>query len=259
MMRKTRIFLVTGLFLLMLVGNAFAHFGMIIPSDSMVMQNDNREINLTLSFSHPFEVVGMELVKPDKVGVMVGGKKKNLLGSLKETKVMGHRAWSLNYKINRPGVYTFYMEPRAYWEPAEDCYIIHYTKTIVAAFGEEEGWDEPVGLKTEIVPLSRPFGLYAGNVFQGVVMLDGKPVPYAEVEVEYYNQSGKVKAPTDYMVTQVVKADKNGVFTYAVPKAGWWGFAALNTSDEKRKHEGEDKDIELGAILWVEFHEWREK
>jgi cobalt/nickel transport protein len=151
------------------------------------------------------------------------------------------------------------MEPRPYWEPIEDCYIIHYTKTVIGAFGQEEGWDEPLGLKTEIVPLTRPFGLYSGNVFQGVVMLDGKPVPKAEVEVEFYNREGKATAPTDYMVTQVVKADQNGVFTYAVPRAGWWGFAALNISDHKIKHEGEEKDIELGAVLWVQFHEWRER
>ncbi|MDY7036372.1 MAG: DUF4198 domain-containing protein, partial [Thermodesulfobacteriota bacterium] len=150
------------------------------------------------------------------------------------------------------------LEPKPYWEPAEDCFIIHYTKTIIAAFGGEEGWDEPVGLKTEIVPLTRPFGLYAGNVFQGIVMMDGKPVPYAEVEVEYYNKDGKAKAPTDYMITQVIKADTNGVFTFAVTRAGWWGFAALNTSDKKMEYKGEDKDIELGAVLWIEFKEWGE-
>lgn len=255
-MKKIAICLVASLFLLILAGNAFAHFGMLIPSDSMVMQSDNRVINLKLSFSHPFEGEGMELVKPDRFGVMTAGKKKDLIGSLKETKVMGHRAWDTNYKINRPGVYTFYMEPKAYWEPAEDSYIIHYTKTVVAAFGKEKGWDEPIGLRTEIVPLTRPFGLYAGNVFQGIVILDGEPVPYAEVEVEYYNKHGKAKAPTDYMVTQVVKADQNGVFTYAVPRAGWWGFAALNPSGKKMKYKGEDKDVELGAVLWVEFHEW---
>jgi cobalt/nickel transport protein len=41
-----------------------AHFGMIIPSDSMVMQKDNRNVDLVLSFSHPFEGQGMELAKP---------------------------------------------------------------------------------------------------------------------------------------------------------------------------------------------------
>jgi cobalt/nickel transport protein len=232
---------------------------MVIPSDSMVMQGDKRTVTLDLSFSHPFEMVGMELVKPKECAVVFNGTKKNLVGSLKTAKVMGHDAWTISYKVNRPGLYTFYMEPEPYWEPAEDCYIIHYTKTVVAAFGEEAGWDEPLGLKTEIVPLTRPFGLYAGNVFQGIVMLNGKPVPYAEVEIEYYNEDKKAEAPTDYMITQVVKADSNGVFTYAAPKAGWWGFAALNTAAEKMKLKGEEKDIELGAVLWVEFQPWHQK
>jgi cobalt/nickel transport protein len=257
-MKKAGVWLILNLSLFFLAGSASAHFGMVIPSDNMVMQGDPRDITLTFSFSHPFEMIGMELVKPGKCAVVVEGKEKDLLPALKEIKVMDKKAWSATYKVNRPGLYTVYMEPVPYWEPAEDCYIVHYTKTVIGAFGEEEGWDEPLGLKTEIVPLTRPFALYSGNVFQGLVLLNGKPVPNAEVEVEYYNQAGKAKAPTDYMVTQVIKADQNGIFTYAVPHPGWWGFAALNTSDEKIKHEGEDKDIELGAVLWVEFLAWQE-
>ncbi|OPX37906.1 MAG: ATP-dependent DNA ligase [Desulfobacteraceae bacterium 4484_190.3] len=183
---------------------AFAHFGMIIPSDTMVMQGDKRVVKVVASFSHPFEGNGMELAKPVQFGVMTRGKKQGLLSQLKEIKVFGHKAWELDYRVKRPGVYAFYLEPKPYWEPAEDKYIVHYTKTIISAFGDEEGWDEPVGLKTEIVSLTRPFGLYAGNVFQGVVLLDGKPAPYSEVEVEYYNKDGRAKAPTDYMVTQVI-------------------------------------------------------
>jgi cobalt/nickel transport protein len=246
-------------FLFNMSGAALAHFGMVIPSDSMVMPGETRVIRLTCSFSHPMEMIGMELVKPVQFGVFARGTKKSLLEDLKETKVMGQKAWMTDYRITRPGVYTFFMEPTPYWEPAEDCYIIHYTKTIISAFGDEEGWDEPLGLKTEIVPLTRPFGLYSGNVFQGVVMLDGKPVPHAEVEVEYYNKNGKALAPTEYMITQVIKADAAGVFTYAVPRSGWWGFAALNTSDKTINHEGEDKDVEIGAVLWVEFQNWKEK
>jgi cobalt/nickel transport protein len=258
-MKKCYSLLSTGLFMLLFGGTAFAHFGMVIPSDSMVMQGESRIMQVTASFSHPMEMIGMELARPAQFGVLVRGKKKNLLSEMKETRVMGQKAWSVECRINRPGVYAFYLEPAPYWEPAEDCYIVHYTKTVTAAFGWEDGWDEPVGLKTEIIPLTRPFGLYAGNVFQGIVMLDGKPVPYSEVEVEYYNKEARVVAPSDYMVTQVIKADANGVFTYAAPRAGWWGFAALNTSDQKIKHQGEDKDVELGAVLWVEFQEWKEK
>ena len=252
-MKRLFILIIMGTFVIISARSAVAHYGMLIPSDSMVMQNDNRTISLILSFSHPFEGEGMELVKPVVFGVMANGKRVNLLETLKETKVMGHTAWETFYKIKRPGVYMFYMEPKPYWEPAEDCFIVHYTKTVVTAFGDDEGWDEEIGLKTEIVPLSKPYGLYAGNVFQGIVKLDGKPVPFCEVEVEYYNKDGKAKAPTDYMVTQTIKTDVNGLFTYAAPRAGWWGFAALNTSDEKIK----GKDVEMGAVLWVRFHDWK--
>ena len=138
---------------------------------------------------------------------------------------------------------------------AEDCFIIHYTKSVVTAFGDDEGWDTEIGLETEIVPLAKPFGLYSGNVFQGIVKLKGKPVAYAEVEVEYYNRDKNIEAPTDYMITQTIKADQNGVFTYAVPWAGWWGFAALNPADYQLTHEGEKKDVELGAVIWVRFHD----
>lgn len=252
-MKRFFVLIIMSTSIIFSAGSALAHFGMLIPSDSMVMQNDNRTINLTLSFSHPFEGEGMELVRPAVFGVMANGKRVNLLETLKETKVMGHNAWEIFYKIKRPGVYMFYMEPEPYWEPAEDCYIVHYTKAVVTAFGDDEGWDQEIGLKTEIVPLSKPYGLYTGNVFQGIVKLDGKPVPFCEVEVEYYNKDGKAKAPTDYMVTQTIKADVNGIFTYAAPRAGWWGFAALNTSDKKI----EGKDVEMGAVLWVRFHDWK--
>ena len=119
------------------------------------------------------------------------------------------------------------------------------------ALGLEEGWDTELGLKTEIVPLTRPYGLWSGNVFQGIVKVDGKPVPYSEVEVEYYNQDGKVKAPSDPYITQVIKADENGIFTYAMPKAGWWGFAALNTAHYTMKHNGGEYPVEIGAVMWV--------
>ena len=258
-MKKVAIFCVLPFFVLSVRATSHAHFGMVIPSDSMVMQGESKNVNVTLSFSHPFEGEGMELAKPRVFGVIANSKKQNLLDKLAETKVMGHGAWEINYLTKRPGVYIFYMESEPYWETAEDCFIIHYTKTVVTAFGDDEGWDEEIGFRTEIVPLSKPFGLYAGNVFQGIVKLDGMPAPYAEVEVEYYNQDGRAEAPTEYMVTQTIKADANGVFTYAVPRSGWWGFAALNTADEKLKHDGEEKEIEIGAVIWVRFHDWIEK
>lgn len=232
---------------------AFAHFGMIIPDKSIVPKGE-KEVELTLSFAHPFEGHGMNLVKPKKFEVFYDGKAQDILSTLKEEKVMDHQAWEADYKVKRPGMYIFVMEPQPYPEPAEDNYIIHYTKTYVCAYDEGEGWNEPLGLKTEIIPLTRPWGNYAGNVFEGVVLLDGKPVSGCTVEVEYYNKDGKAKAPSDCMVTQEVLTDVNGVFTFACPEAGWWGFAALNSADYKI----DGKEVELGAVLWTEMKKWED-
>jgi len=255
-MKKKFCFFTWLLFFIFTV-KAMAHFGMVIPSDSMVMQEDKKNVTLKLSFSHPFEGVGMELLKPKVFNVVANGTISDLLGKLEQTTVMEHMAWMVDYKVRKPGVYMFYMEPEPYFEPAEDCFIIHYTKTVIAAFGDDEKWDEELGLKTEIVPLSKPFGGYAGNVFQGIVKINREPAAHAFVEVEYYNENGKANSPTSYMITQGIKADKNGVFTYAIPKAGWWGFAALSEADFKLKHEGIEKVVELGAVIWVKFHEWQ--
>jgi cobalt/nickel transport protein len=239
--------------LLALAAPAAAHFGMVIPARAMVMQGDVRTLEVTLSFSHPMEMVGMPMAQPRQFKVMTGETHEDLRDQLQPVKVLGQEAWWAAYTLRRPGVYTFYMEPEPYWEPTEDRFIVHITKTVVAAFGDEEGWDAEVGLKTEIVPLARPFGLYAGNLFQGIVKMDGRPVPFAEVEVEHYNVGRKARILNDYMVTQVARADGNGVFSFAVPWAGWWGFAALNAADYKIGRDGEDKDVELGAVLWVHF------
>ncbi len=235
---------------------AAAHFGMIIPSDPMIEQEDARTIDLRLSFSHPFEATGMELVRPAAFAVVTDGASQDLLPALSETTVLDGPSWHAAFTPARPGTHVFHMEPQPYWEPAEDVFIIHYTKTYVAAFGDDSGWDAELGLKTEIVPLAKPFGLWAGNVFQGIVKLDGEPVPYAEVEVERYNPEGMPAIPSGLMITQTVKADANGVFTYAAPRAGWWGFAALNTADYQLPQDGTQKDVELGAVIWVHFEDW---
>ena len=222
----------------------------------MVSQKDARTIDLELSFSHPFEATGMDLALPEAFGVFTDGQTTDLLDTLSKASVLDGAAWTTRFTPERPGTHVFYMEPQPYWEPAEDVSIIHYTKTYVSAFGDETDWDAELGLATEIVPLSRPFGLWEGNVFQGIVKVGGEPVPFAEVEVERYNRDGAVEVPHDLMITQVVKADANGVFTYAPPRPGWWGFAALTTADYQLPHEGTDKAVELGAVLWTHFEEW---
>lgn len=228
-----------------------AHFGMVIPAKPFAT-GTNRNIELSLSFAHPFETTGMDLAKPSHFYVLKGETKTDLLPGLQKTTIMEHQGWKAEFTVNRPGVYRFIMEPAPYWEPTEDLSIIHYTKVIVPAFGSEDGWGLPAGLPAEIIPLLRPFGNYAGNSFVGQVLLNGEARGGAEVEVEYYNQEQKLTAPTDYHITQLIKADPNGVFSFSCPQPGWWGFAALTHADYTLKNpQGEEKGVELGAVLWI--------
>ncbi len=263
----------TGLFLVfwfvssfVVAGPALAHFGMVIPSDQVVERGEDAHIKVDLMFWHPLKNIGMHMAKPTMFGVVAKGQNVDLLGSLRSAKTKGHQTWTTNYRLKNPGAYLFYMEPQPYWEPAEDLYIVHYTKTVVTAFGDDNGWDEEIGLRTEIVPLFKPYGLYTcpdlktfskNNLFRGIVKLDGEPVPNAPVEVQYFDEDGKDFASwTNFMATRV-KADAKGVFMYSVPVAGWWGFAALSTSDTKIKHDDVDKEVELGAVIWVKFQDMK--
>ena len=228
-----------------------AHFQVLVPSEAIVDRPGN--VSLEIVFTHPMENgPAMEMAEPKQFGVIVrGGEKADLRKTMKVRKVDGKTAYAASYKVRRPGDHVFYVEPTPYWEPAEGKNIIHYTKVIVNAMGLEEGWDTMVGFPVEIEPLVRPYGLWTGNVFRGVVRHEGKPVPYAEIEVEYYNRDGSVKPPNDAFITQVIKADGNGVFAYAIPRAGWWSFAALIDGPKSKNPAGETVDTELGALIWI--------
>ncbi len=258
-MKKTvTIYALAVLAVLALAGSAIAHFGMIIPSKDVVGKEDKKEIGILIQFTHPFEgKPQMQMDKPEKFGVVVEDKVTDLLGTLNEKKSDGKSTWETTYKITKPGDYIFFVLPKPFWEPAEDKFIVHVTKVIVDALGAEEGWDKPiakeVGLPVEIVPLSRPYSLYAGNIFTGQVFKEGQPVPDVNVEIEWWGK-GKTKAPTDEHVTQVVKTDTNGIFSYAMPKAGWWGFSAVTEGSEPIKYEGKDKKVEIGAVFWVQAY-----
>ena len=232
----------------------WAHFQTFIPDASLVTPETSRNLTLSLRFMHPFEGTFMNMEKPLACGVLIRGEKQDLMGNLQQVDLPGDlQGWECAYTVKKPGDYVFYVEPQPYWEPAEDCYIIHDTKVVVDAFGMEEGWDQPVGLQGEILPLTRPYGLWEGNLFRGKVLVDGKPAANIPVEIEFLND-GSRKAPEDVFVTQLVQTDGEGIFSYAVPWSGWWGFAALAEAPETMKSpDGRDVGVELGSVMWVYF------
>ncbi|NOY82730.1 MAG: DUF4198 domain-containing protein [Kiritimatiellaeota bacterium] len=235
-----------------------AHFQVIMPSTDIVTETGPRTLALQILFTHPMEQGPvMNMGAPREFGVVAHGRKVDLRASLEPITLQGKRAYTCKWKVRRPGDFIFYIAPAPYWEPAEEKMIIHYTKVVVDAFDAEEGWDAMVGFPVEIEPLVRPYGLWTGNVFRGVVRKDGNPVPFAEIEAEYWNEGRKVKPPSDPYVTQVIKADGAGCFSFAMPRAGWWGFAALVPGEKTANPEGRLVDTELGGLIWVRVRDMR--
>lgn len=235
---------------LVCASSLFAHFQTVMTDKTVIEQGGNPKVTIHYEFTHPFEQELMHMEKPKEAGIFSEGKKTSLLSNLQLVQKDKLSSWKSEYVIKEPGVYQLYVDPIPYFEPSEEKFIRHQTKTIIDAFGSGEGWDQPIGLKAEIIPLARPYSLYAGNLFSGQVLYKGKPVPNVEIEYEFYNTKG-FKAPNDMYITQVVKADKNGIFHVALPEEGWWGFAALMEDDEKIKKDGKSYPIELGAVLWI--------
>jgi cobalt/nickel transport protein len=157
------------------------------------------------------------------------------------------------------GDHVMILTPTPYYEKNEDIYIQQITKTMVNVAGLPTDWDKDFGLKAEIVPLTKPYAIWEGGSFTGVVKSNGEPVPYAEVEVEYLNAdidmkaykmgTLKYEAPQDSFVTMGIKANKDGEFTFALPKAGFWGFAALGVGSDS---EYKGKELSQDAVIWVE-------
>jgi cobalt/nickel transport protein len=265
---KKSVIALTGLLLLALAAPALAHFQMIYTPESALEKA--KTIELELVFTHPFEAGHtMDMGKPEQFFVVRKGKKKNLLATLKpivwKSLTNSGAAYETTYKLRGMSDNVFCLVPAPYLEKEEDIYIQQIAKVVVNTCGFPTDWDAEIGLPAEIVPLDKPYALWTGNVFRGIVKSAGKPVPFAEIEVEYMNHqplSGKnafaekaeVEAPQDAFVTMTIKANAHGEFTFGIPRAGWWGFCALGVGPDT-EHNG--KELSQDAVIWVQARDMK--
>lgn len=265
---KKSIAVLAGVLALAMTVPAMAHFQMIYTPESALEKAQS--VDLKLVFTHPFEAGHtMDMGQPEQFFVVRKEKKKDLLGTLKpinwNSLTNNGAAYEASYKLRGMGDNIFCLVPSPYLEKEEDCYIQQITKMVVNTGGFPTDWDAEIGLPAEIVPLDKPYALWTGNVFRGVVKGGGKPVPYADIEVEYMNhqplldhnafaQKAIVAAPQDAFVTMTIKANVNGEFSFGIPRAGWWGFCALGAGPTK-KHKG--KELSQDAVIWVQARDMK--
>ncbi len=167
--------------------------------------------------------------------------------------------------IRSLGDHIFVLQPAPYYESGEDKYIQQFTRTMINVGGVPGNWAEPMGLPAEIQAYNKPYANWTGGVFRGRVLADGKPVPHAEIEIEFINHkpdqennrfaaAGEVELPQDAYGTQTIYADDQGQFTIGLPRAGWWGICALAVGADT-EHEG--KPLSQDGVLWVQVKDMK--
>ncbi len=219
------------------------------------------DVPVKLIFWHPFEAGhAMTLEKPEEFFVIHNGEKTNLMGTLEEAKFEGPentvKAFLGSVPVKRSGDYVVVTVPAPYYEESEDIYIQQITKTYLNRNELPTDWDQPQGLATEVLPMNKPYNIIAGSTFTGRVLSEGNPVAGAEIEIEYMAaepdlagigaKSATASPPPGGALVAI--SDENGYFTFGVPKAGYWGFAALG-SGPKTEHEG--KRLSQDAVIWI--------
>lgn len=167
---------------------AKAHFQLVYTPE--VNLEKAGEIPLLLAFWHPFaNGHAMDMGKPLEFFVIHKGEKTDLLAKLSPISFRGAENAAAGFEakvpVRRLGDYIFVLVPAPYLEKSEGKFIQQITKSFVNQGGVPGGWNEPVGLATEIVPLNKPTNILAGSTFSGVVLSEGKPVAGAEIEIEY--------------------------------------------------------------------------
>ncbi len=275
-MKKHFIPLLTALCVLTVVSSAFAHF-MVMYTPEIAL-HEGKDLDMRILFSHPAEaghmmnMGGIEEFYVLKQRGDATAKKVDLKKYLKKitwknphSSASAFSALIPKKEVRSMGDYVFVMKPGYYFEKEEDVYMQQITKLILNVGGVPGNWADPVGLPCEIVPLIKPYGVWTGNVFKAQVLSAGKPVAGAEVEVEYMSHmpdlstnsmpaKSSVEYPHDAFVTQTIFSDDNGYIVFGIPKAGWWGFAALGVGPEK---EYKGKELGQDAVIWVKAEDMK--
>lgn len=251
-----------------LAGPAHAHFQLLYVPETALGRGE--ALDFAIVFTHPFAggpVMAMSEPRAFDLVSRQGTSKTDLRKYLRPVQWRGGQQRAQAYRATIPrelvrslGDHVFVLEPEPYLEAEEGLYIQQITKLVVNVGGVPGAWSEALGLPAEIQPLARPYANWTGGVFRGVVLSDGKPVPFARVEVEYLNHDvdmekdalgskAHVTAPHPAFEILSAYADSQGVITVGLPRAGWWGIAALGVGPTQT-YRG--KPMSQDAVLWIQ-------
>ena len=157
---------------------ATAHFQLLYTPEVNLQKPAN--VPFKMMFWHPLENGhAMDMGAPKEFFYVHKGKKTDLMKTLKPMTFHGahndSKAYEASVKVKRNGDYVFALVPAPYYEGSEDTYIQQITKSYLNKGGIPTGWNEALGLPTEIVPLNKPTNVLVGSdLFGRPLLADGK-------------------------------------------------------------------------------------
>jgi|SRR5579875_386225 cobalt/nickel transport protein len=238
-------------------GSAAAHFNMLLPQTASAKKGET--LTITYQWGHPFEHQLFDAPQPQSLVVLdPDGKRVELTDQLvKTTRQAGTRevtVYQLRFTPQQRGDYVFVLRTPPIWME-EDGEFLQDTVKMVLHVQAQKGWDAAAG-DFELVPLTRPYGLRPGMVFQVEVppaRRPGKSDPGLRsglVEIERYNAAPPQKLPPDEEITRTVRLDANGVATTTLSEAGWWCLTVARLQGT-RMRAGKNYPLRQRATFWV--------
>jgi cobalt/nickel transport protein len=230
-----------------------AHYHMLLPRSASV--NLAKAVIIDYQWGHPFEHQLFDAQVPRSLFVLApDGKRADLGKTLEPVKVPNGekqaRAYRLRFTPRQRGDFLFVLDSAPVFMKEEKVFFQDTVK-VVLHVEDQEGWDARAGQAFELVPLTRPYGLQPGMVFQAEVFgAAGKPVPKTLVEIERYNAAAPRKLPADEQITRTAKTDANGVVTCTLLEPGWWCLTAARDGGIK-KHDQKAYPVKQRTTFWV--------
>jgi cobalt/nickel transport protein len=252
---KTRMkrLLVCFFSVLWLPGSAHAHFNMLLPDRPAVKRGETAM--LLYQWGHPFEHQLFDAPAPQAVRVIgPHGQKTDLLQNLEKIEQpVGEGktvvAYHCRFTPKLRGDYLFVLHTLPIWMEEDQEFLEDLVK-VVLHVQVQKGWDRIAGEHFELVPLTRPYGLEPGTVFQIQALADGKPLSGSHIEVEHYHPAPPPELPPDEQITRIVKSDPSGVATCTLAEPGWWCLTA-HRDHGQREHNGKSYPVRQRVTFWV--------
>jgi len=239
---------------------AHAHFNMLMPQTASAKKGE--DVVFTYQWGHPYEHELFDAPAPDSVQVLGPDGKTitDLTKSLEKISLPAGEgkkvaAYQFHFTPEQRGDYVFLLRTPPIWMESDGEFLQDNVK-VVLHVQAQKGWDGAFRTEFELTPLTRPYGLEPGMVFQAVLgaRVPSKPVAGALVEIEHYHAARPKEIPSDEYATRAAKTAPDGVVMATLTDPGWWCLAAASVGG-MRDHDGKSYPVKRRSIFWVHVDE----